>query len=153
MDARCSSLLGILGTSLTAFTPPSSLPATSNFDYAIQVPTTQEPGRCRLDVEYRHRWLGCHEGYRKYRGYSGARGCLRRRQQYPHNDQSKIRSGFLLTDCGLKYAQEDINNQGDYVELGLACANVCNVLNRGLEGKRSNDLNDSVHKAIEELKE
>ena len=58
-----------------------------------------------------------------------------------------------MTDCGLRYTQEDINNQGDYVELGLACANVCNILTRGLEGKRWDDLNDSVHKAIEELKE
>ena len=57
-----------------------------------------------------------------------------------------------MTDCELKYAQDDINNQGDYVELGLACANVCTVLKRGLNGKGPNDLNDLVRKAIEELK-
>jgi len=42
-------------------------------------------------------------------------------------------------------------NQGDYVELGLACADVCHVLNRGLSGKRLNDLNDSVCEAINQL--
>ena len=49
-----------------------------------------------------------------------------------------------MTDCVLKYIQEDINNQGDYVELGLACAKVCTVLERGLSGRGPNDLNDLV---------
>ena len=44
-----------------------------------------------------------------------------------------------------------MSNQVDYFELGLACANVCTALVRGLSGKRSNDLNDSVRKAIEQL--
>ena len=44
-----------------------------------------------------------------------------------------------------------MSNQGDYVELGLACADVCTALDRGLSGKRSSDLSDSVHKAIEQL--
>ena len=60
-------------------------------------------------------------------------------------------SGFSLTDCGLKWTQDDMSNQGDYVDLGLACADVCTALDRGLSGKRSNDLNDSVCKAIEQL--
>ena len=42
-------------------------------------------------------------------------------------------------------------NQMDYVELGLACADVCTVLDRGLKGKRLNDLNDSVCEAIKQL--
>ena len=44
-----------------------------------------------------------------------------------------------------------MSNQGDCVELGLACADVCTALDRGLSGKRLNDLNDSVRKAIEQL--
>ena len=44
-----------------------------------------------------------------------------------------------------------MNNQGDYVELGLACADVCTALDRGLRGKRLNDLNDSVCEAIKQL--
>ena len=39
----------------------------------------------------------------------------------------------------------------DYVELGLACAEVCAALDRGLKGKRLGDLNDSVREAIKQL--
>ena len=42
-------------------------------------------------------------------------------------------------------------NQMDYVDLGLACAEVCTVLDRGLKGKSLNDLNDSVLEAIKQL--
>ena len=42
-------------------------------------------------------------------------------------------------------------NQGDYVELGLACADVCAALDRGLYGKRLNILNNSVCEAIKQL--
>ena len=42
-------------------------------------------------------------------------------------------------------------NQEDYVELGLTCANVCTVLDRGLNGKRLNDLDNSLRGAIEQL--
>ena len=42
-------------------------------------------------------------------------------------------------------------NQMDYVELGLACADVCTALDRGLSGERSSDLNNSVCEAINQL--
>ena len=42
-------------------------------------------------------------------------------------------------------------NQMDYVELGLACADVCTALDRGLSGKRLNELNNSVREAISQL--
>jgi len=42
-------------------------------------------------------------------------------------------------------------NQVDYVELGLACADVCTALDRGLSGKRLNDLGNSVCEAIKQL--
>jgi len=42
-------------------------------------------------------------------------------------------------------------NQMDYVELGMACADVCTALDRGLDGKRLNDLNNSVCEAIKQL--
>ena len=42
-------------------------------------------------------------------------------------------------------------NKMDYVELGLACANVCEALNRGTNGKHVNQLRPSVLKAIEQL--
>jgi len=39
----------------------------------------------------------------------------------------------------------------DYVELGLACADVCTALDRGLKGKTLGDLSDSVLEAIGQL--
>jgi len=42
-------------------------------------------------------------------------------------------------------------NQMDYVELGLACADVCTALDRGLNGKRLNDLNNPAREAINQL--
>ena len=42
-------------------------------------------------------------------------------------------------------------NQVDYVDLGLACAEVCAALDRGLKGKGLGDLNDSVCEAINQL--
>ena len=42
-------------------------------------------------------------------------------------------------------------NKMDYVELGLACAEVCATLHRGSEGKNLEDLNGSVRKAITQL--
>ena len=42
-------------------------------------------------------------------------------------------------------------NQVDYVDLGLACVDVCTALGRGLNGKKLNDLNNSVCEAINQL--
>ena len=44
-----------------------------------------------------------------------------------------------------------MTNQMDYVGLGLACADVCMALERGLNGKKLNDLNNSVREAINQL--
>ena len=42
-------------------------------------------------------------------------------------------------------------NRADYVELGLACADICTALDQGLDGKELNDLNQSVCDAIAQL--
>ena len=42
-------------------------------------------------------------------------------------------------------------NRSDYVELGLACADVCKALDRGMNGKKLDDLNQSVCEAINQL--
>jgi len=39
----------------------------------------------------------------------------------------------------------------DYVELGLACAEVCTALDRALNGRLLKDLNNSVCKATTQL--
>ena len=47
--------------------------------------------------------------------------------------------------------QDSMANESDYVELGLACAEVCKALDRGMNGKKLGDLSRSVRKAIEQL--
>ena len=44
-----------------------------------------------------------------------------------------------------------MKNQGDYVNLGVSCGDVCEALDRGLSGKRSNGLSEPVRGAIEKL--
>ena len=44
-------------------------------------------------------------------------------------------------------------NKIDYVELGIACADVCKALHRGMNGRRLDDLNESVREAINQLTE
>ena len=41
----------------------------------------------------------------------------------------------------------------DFVELGKSCGRVCQALDRGLNGKRSDELNPSVLEAIGQLTE
>jgi len=53
----------------------------------------------------------------------------------------------------IESVQDSMINQVDYIELGLACANVCIALDRGLSGKRLEDLSGSVNEAITQLKE
>ena len=42
-------------------------------------------------------------------------------------------------------------NEQDYVELGLSCADICRALERGMNGKKLNDLSKSVCDAINQL--
>ena len=42
-------------------------------------------------------------------------------------------------------------NERDYVELGISCGDVCQALDRGLNGRRLEELNQSVLGAIEKL--
>ena len=42
-------------------------------------------------------------------------------------------------------------NKIEYVELGLACADVCKALHRGMGGKKMGDLSQSVREATNQL--
>ena len=44
-----------------------------------------------------------------------------------------------------------MTNRSEYVELGLACAEVCRTLDRGMNGKKVDDLTQSVREAINQL--
>ena len=42
-------------------------------------------------------------------------------------------------------------NKQDYVELGVSCADVCQTLERGLDGRRLDELSRSVLGATDKL--
>ena len=43
-------------------------------------------------------------------------------------------------------------NEQDYVNLGLSCAKICKALERGMDGRKLNELSKSMREAISELK-
>ena len=49
------------------------------------------------------------------------------------------------------YNQDSMANETDYVDLGLACANVCKALERGMNGKKSEDFSEPVREAMNQL--
>ena len=57
-----------------------------------------------------------------------------------------------LNADSMEVTQDTMANKADYVELGLACADVCTALKRGLDGKDENDLSGSVREAIKQLR-
>ena len=42
-------------------------------------------------------------------------------------------------------------NETDYVELGLTCADICNALAQGMEGRQLDNLSQSASNAIAKL--
>ena len=44
-----------------------------------------------------------------------------------------------------------MTDEQDYMDLGRSCADVCKALERGLEGRRSDELSRPVLEAIEQL--
>ena len=66
-----------------------------------------------------------------------------------------IRVGLLPVHVGrflaTKYVQDSMVSKADYVELGLACVNVCEALNRRMSIKRTDQVNQSILEAIEKL--
>jgi len=71
--------------------------------------------------------------------------------------------GILLTMIRVRFAlscyemskfthtQDSMANEVDYVELGLSCADICRALDRGMNGKKLDDLSQSVCDAINQL--
>ena len=48
-------------------------------------------------------------------------------------------------------AQDSMVDEDEYVKLGLECADICQALDRGLDGRRFDQLSKSVIGAIEHL--
>jgi len=64
----------------------------------------------------------------------------------------KVSSSSSTMRCSeLTRSQESMINALDYVELGLFCADICRALDRGMNGKKLADLNQSVCDAISQL--
>jgi hypothetical protein len=64
----------------------------------------------------------------------------------------RVRSfSFGPSSFQLTLVQDTMINKQDYVELGLSCADVCQTLERGLSGRRLNELNQPVIGAIGKL--
>jgi len=47
--------------------------------------------------------------------------------------------------------QDSMINKTEYVELGLACADVCRALDRGMDGRRLDEFSRSVGEAVGQL--
>ena len=57
----------------------------------------------------------------------------------------------VMTSPELTASQDSMINKRDYVELGLSCANICRALDRGMSGRKLDELNQSVGDAINQL--
>jgi hypothetical protein len=55
------------------------------------------------------------------------------------------------TSSRLTFNQESTINEQDYVDLGFNCADICGALDRGTNGKKLDDLGQSVCEAINQL--
>ena len=56
-----------------------------------------------------------------------------------------------MEDIWFTHGQDTMANEQDYVELGLSCAEICKVLERGMNGKNLDDFSKSVCDAINQL--
>ena len=49
------------------------------------------------------------------------------------------------------HCQDTMVNDKDYVELGLFCADICQAVGRGMNGKKLDELSKSVRDAMSQL--
>ena len=126
------------------------LAATLGPDDGSQTPTTEGPGWDLLFVEYCHR---SHESCQGSLQYHTSQGCFWIRQHPAHDGQGTslrlLRPGVPCST--FMYGQDSMASKLDYVELGLACADVCRALDRGMNQRQTNELSRSVYEAIGEL--
>ena len=66
-----------------------------------------------------------------------------------------IRVYYFVLFCDdepqLMFFQDTVVKKHNYVDLGLACADVCKALDRGLNRRPGDQFNESVREAIEQL--
>ncbi|KAF9646922.1 hypothetical protein BDM02DRAFT_3262004, partial [Thelephora ganbajun] len=61
------------------------------------------------------------------------------------------KAAFGSVSALLTTIRDLVIKKADYVELGLACADVCGALDRGMNGRREDQISRSVLEAIERL--
>jgi len=119
---------------------------TQSFDNGHNVPATEASRPHSLIVECGHRGLESRKGGREHHT---SQGRFWFRQHPFDNDQGAFPP--LGIHSRLTPPQDSMANKVDYVDLGLACADVCRALERGMDGRRPDELNRSVCEAIEQL--
>jgi hypothetical protein len=62
-----------------------------------------------------------------------------------------VRFPYATVNFSLTPVQDSMPNDQDYVNFGMSCSDVCKALDRGLEGRRPDDLSPSVLGAIGQL--
>jgi len=58
---------------------------------------------------------------------------------------------ILVVGLWIMFLQDSMANERDYIEIGMNCADVCIVLDRGLNGRRLDELSQSVVEAIKQF--
>jgi len=90
----------------------------------------------------------------KMQGQNGANLPLEASIHYRDPKDMSVPNAFVIVTPGrrkLTSIQDTMINEQDYVELGLSCAKICRALDRGMDGKRLDDLSQSVREAINRL--
>ncbi|KAF9642984.1 hypothetical protein BDM02DRAFT_3132728 [Thelephora ganbajun] len=62
-----------------------------------------------------------------------------------------VKAAFGSVTALLMVIRDSMTKKADYVELGLACADVCGALDQGVNGRREDQISESVFEAIERL--
>ena len=129
---------------LTACVPHRS----PSSDHGCEFPATEGSGSCPLIVECGHRSHEYRQGGLKH---DTSQGRFWHRQYSSSDDQGT--SAPISTVANLKFTcvQDSLANKTDYVDLGLACADVCKALDHGMNGRRVGELSQSVFEAIGQL--
>lgn len=109
------------------------------------------------DIKAAECFLFAERGHRSPQSREGSLGCrvsyscIQHCQHSPDYDQGVFPSAAHgWTPCSRSF-QDAKTNERDYVELGLSCADVCRALDRGMSGKKPEDLAQSVREAINQL--
>ena len=103
---------------------------------------------------------GCHSGIeRSYRRVKSCESLVYRTGQGRHwlrQHSSYTHYGMFLvllprSTPGSRLTKDSTANKPDCVELGLLCADICQALDRGTNGKKQDELSQSVYGAINQL--